>query len=136
MTAGLQGVEELLARWNNHTRPETTSTPVADFVAQARRTPDALALVAGEIRLTYRELSGRVFAVARHLREQGVRAEDVVGIGMPRSAEMVIAVLGVMVAGGAFVPVDPAWPAQRRDQVLAQARAKLVLTELPSGTDD
>jgi amino acid adenylation domain-containing protein/non-ribosomal peptide synthase protein (TIGR01720 family) len=131
MTAGLQGVEELLARWNNHTLPETTSTAVADFVAQARRTPDALALVAGETRLTYRELSGRVFAVARHLRARGVRAEDVVGIGMPRSAEMVIAVLGVMVAGGAFVPVDPAWPAQRREQVLAEARAKVVLTELP-----
>ncbi|MEU8611698.1 amino acid adenylation domain-containing protein, partial [Actinoplanes sp. NPDC048791] len=133
MTAGLQGVEELLARWNNHTRPATTSTAVADFAAQVRRTPDALALVAGETRLTYRELSGRVYAVARHLREQGVQAEDVVGIGMPRSADMVIAVLGVMVAGGAFVPVDPAWPAQRREQVLAEARAALVLTELPPG---
>ncbi|MEU8231341.1 amino acid adenylation domain-containing protein [Actinoplanes sp. NPDC048967] len=133
MTAGLQGVEELLARWNNHTRPATTSTAVADFAAQARRTPDALALVAGETRLTYRELSGRVHAVARHLRERGVRAEDVVGIGMPRSADMVIAVLGVMAAGGAFVPVDPAWPAQRREQVLAEARAALVLTELPPG---
>ncbi|RSM40072.1 non-ribosomal peptide synthetase, partial [Actinoplanes sp. ATCC 53533] len=128
MTAGLQGVEELLARWNNHTRPEITSTAVADFVAQAGRTPEALALVAGETRLTYRELSGRVFAVARHLRERGVRAEDVVGIGMPRSAEMVVALLGVMVAGGAFVPVDPAWPDQRREQVLAEARAKLTLT--------
>jgi len=133
MTAGLQGVEELLARWNNHTRPEIISTAVADFVAQVGRTPEALALVAGETRLTYRELSGRVFAVARHLRERGVRAEDVVGIGMPRSAEMVIAVLGVMVAGGAFVPVDPAWPDQRREQVLAEARAKLVLTDLPEG---
>ena len=136
MTAGLQGVEELLARWNNHTRPETTSTAVAGFVAQAARTPDALALVAGETRLTYRELSGRVFAVAQHLRDLGVRAEDVVGIGMPRSAEMVVAVLGVMVAGGAFVPVDPAWPARRREQVLAEARARLVLTDLPPGAAD
>ncbi|MEU7905178.1 amino acid adenylation domain-containing protein [Actinoplanes sp. NPDC049118] len=128
MTAGLQGFEELLARWNNHTRPATTSTVVADFIAQAGRTPDALALVAGETRLTYRELSGRVHAVARHLRERGVGPEDTVGIGMPRGAEMVVAVLAVMVAGGAFVPVDPAWPARRREQVLAGARVRLTLT--------
>nr|BFE75851.1 hypothetical protein GCM10020092_091520 [Actinoplanes digitatis] len=129
MTAGLQGFEELLARWNNHTRPETTSTVVADFIAQAGRTPDALALVAGETRLTYRELSGRVHGVARHLRERGIGAEDTVGIGMPRGAEMVVAVLAVMVAGGAFVPVDPAWPDRRREQVLAGARVRLTLSE-------
>ncbi|MEV4642534.1 amino acid adenylation domain-containing protein [Actinoplanes sp. NPDC049548] len=128
MTAGLQDVAGLLARWNDHTSPATTSTVVDAFAAQAARTPDALALVAGDTRLTYRELSGRVYALARDLRSRGIGTEDVVGIGMPRSAEMVIAVLATMVAGAAFVPVDPAWPAQRREQVLAEARAKTVLT--------
>ncbi|UQU63541.1 amino acid adenylation domain-containing protein [Couchioplanes caeruleus] len=126
MTAGLQ----------DHTRPATTATVVAAFRDQAARTPDALALVAGETRLTYAELSGRVHALARDLGARGVGPEDVVGIGMPRSAEMVIAVLATMVAGGAFVPVDPAWPHRRREQVLADARAKLVLTaaDVPAGT--
>ncbi|MEV8508041.1 amino acid adenylation domain-containing protein [Actinoplanes sp. NPDC051475] len=128
MTAGLQDIEGLLARWNDHTSPATTSTVVDAFAAQAARTPEALALVAGDTRLTYRELSGRVYALARDLRTGGIGAEDVVGIGMLRSAEMVIAVLATMAAGAAFVPVDPAWPAQRREQVLAEARAATVLT--------
>ncbi|WP_306208569.1 non-ribosomal peptide synthetase [Actinoplanes sp. RD1] len=131
MTAGLQGIDDLLERWNNHTRPAETSTVVAAFLAQAARTPEALALVAGETRLTYAELSGRVHALAARLRERGIGPEDVVGVGMPRSAEMVIAVLGIMVAGAAFVPVDPAWPGQRRAQVLNEAGATITLT----GTD-
>src|SRR4051794_38082558 len=98
MTAGLQDIEGLLARWNDHTSPATTSTVVDAFAAQAAQTPDALALVAGDTRLTYRELSGRVYALARDLRTRGIGTEDVVGIGMPRSAEMVIAVLATMVA--------------------------------------
>ncbi|GAA2560298.1 non-ribosomal peptide synthetase [Winogradskya consettensis] len=163
MTAGLQGIESSLARWNNHTTPAEVSTVVDAFVAEVARHPQALALVAGETRLTYGELGERVFALARQLRERGIgtpgpgsgsagsvsgsvsgsdgggvvgnRAEDVVGVGMPRSAEMVIAVLGIMVAGAAFVPVDPAWPEQRREQVLAEAGAKLVLTaaDIPAG---
>ncbi|WP_067497203.1 non-ribosomal peptide synthetase, partial [Actinoplanes sp. TFC3] len=128
MTAGLQGIEDSLARWNNHTTPAGISTVVEAFLAQAARHPGALALVAGETRWTYAQLSGRVCALARRLQADGVGAEDVVGVGMPRSAEMVVAVLGIMVAGAAFVPVDPAWPDQRREQVLAEARAKLVLT--------
>ncbi|MFI7597372.1 amino acid adenylation domain-containing protein [Actinoplanes sp. NPDC049681] len=127
MTVGLQDIEGLLARWNDHTSPAATSTVVDAFAAQATETPDALALVAGDTRLTYRELSGRVYALARDLRTRGIGTEDVVGIGMARSAEMVIAVLATMVAGAAFVPVDPAWPARRREQVLAEARAAITL---------
>src|SRR6188472_4165773 len=114
MTAGLRRETsigerlELLACWNDATEPSETSDVVAAFTAQLARTPEALALVAGGARLTYAELGGRVFGLARWLRSRGVAAEDVIGIGMPRSAEMVVAVLAVLVAGGAFVPVDPA----------------------------
>ncbi len=134
MTAGLRQETsiaerlELLARWNNHSQPGETSDVVTAFIEQVARTPQALALVSGDERYTYAELGARVFGLARWLRERGIGAEDVVGIGMPRSAEMVIGVLGVLVSGGAFVPVDPAWPAQRREQVLAEARTTLVLT--------
>src|SRR5690242_4382495 len=107
------------------TAPTTITTVAELFLAQAARTPEAVALVAGETRLTYRELAERVAQLAHHLRERGLRAEDVVAISTPRSAEMVVGVLAVLVAGGAFVPVDPAWPLERRRGVRADARAGL-----------
>ncbi|TDE41877.1 amino acid adenylation domain-containing protein, partial [Nonomuraea mesophila] len=99
-------------------------TTIADlFIDQVRRTPRAPAVVAPGARLTYAELGARVFQLARHLHGQGLRPEEVVAVTSPRSAEMVVAVLAIMVAGGAFVPVDPAWPRARRDQVMAEAGA-------------
>ncbi|MBL8927543.1 MAG: amino acid adenylation domain-containing protein [Pseudonocardia sp.] len=115
---------ERLADWNNAGEPEARSTVAELFTRQVRRSPATLALVApGGVRLTYGELGARVFRLARALRKRGLTAEDVVGIAVPRSAEMVVGVLAVLVAGGAFVPVDPAWPDLRRRQVLADARA-------------
>ena len=134
MTAGLRQETSIaerlaqLARWNDATTPASTTDVVSAFVAQARRTPDAPALVGGDVRLTYAELAARVFGVARRLREDGVGPEDVVGVGIARSAEMVIAVLGVLAAGAAFVPVDQAWPQRRRRQVEAEARVRRTLT--------
>jgi len=119
---------DLLARWNDATPAPPTLGVAAAFVEQVRRTPEGLALVFRDERLTYAELGARVFGVARQLRARGVGAEDVVGIEMPRSAEMVVAVLAVLVAGGAFVPVDPAWPELRRRQVRDEARAEVTLT--------
>lgn len=117
-----------LEYWNDVSVPAATTTVAALFTAQVRATPDAPALVAPEGRLTYRELGTRVFQLARALRAAGLGPEDIVGIRLARSAEMVIAVLAVMVAGGAFVPVEPSWPEARRRQVLAEARARLVVT--------
>ncbi|QNA77333.1 amino acid adenylation domain-containing protein [Streptomyces sp. So13.3] len=114
----------------------TTITTVADlFIAQVSRTPEAVALVAGDVRLTYRELGDRVHQLAHRLGELGLRSEEVVAISTPRSPEMVVGVLAVMVAGGAFVPVDPAWPQERRRQVRADAQARLVIAA-PGGELD
>src|ERR1700761_8143117 len=99
------------------TAPSTITTVADLFLAQAARTPDAPALIAGEVRLSYRELAGRVAQLAHRLRELGLAAEARVAISTPRAAEMVVGVLAVLVAGGAFVPVDPFWPAERRRQV-------------------
>ena len=112
------------------TEPFHRSTVAALFTAQVRRTPDALAVVAGQTRLSYAELGARVFQLARSLRRRGLADEEIVGIAVPRSAEMVVGVLAAMVAGGAFVPLDPAWPAQRRRQVLADAAVTHVLDDL------
>ncbi|WP_462188543.1 MULTISPECIES: amino acid adenylation domain-containing protein [unclassified Frankia] len=113
---------------NDASLPARASTVAHLFTAQARRSPGATAVVAPGVRLTYRELGARVFQLARALRAQGLGPEDIVGIRLVRSAEMIVAVLAVMVAGGAFVPVEPAWPDQRRRRVLANARARLIVT--------
>jgi len=121
------GIVELLDRWNDRSSPTTTATVPELFARTVRRTPDALALVDGTRRLTYRDLSVKVGQLAARLRRSGLPAEGVVAICMPRSAGMVIAVLASMVAGGAFVPVDPQWPAGRRERVVADSSARIAL---------
>ncbi|MFF5983014.1 amino acid adenylation domain-containing protein [Streptomyces olindensis] len=98
------------------------------FLDQARRTPDAPALVTGAETVTFRELADRAGALARVLAEAGVDTEKRVAIVLPRSVEMVVALHAVALAGGAFVPVDPAHPAERIAQTLADAAPELVLT--------
>ncbi|KAA0102330.1 non-ribosomal peptide synthetase [Mycolicibacterium sp. P1-18] len=118
---------DLLREWNDATWPDTTTTVPAAFARQVDRTPDALAVVAGDVRLTYRELADRAYQLANHLRAAGVEHEQMVAIALPRSAEMVVAAMAILAAGGAFVPVDPQWPAERRQQVLADTRATSVV---------
>ena len=128
-------ISELHERWNDRTTPTTTATVPELFAAAARSTPDALALVDGRTRLTYRELSVKVGELAQRLRQSGLPAEGVVAIGMSRSAEMVVSVLATMAAGGAFVPVDPHWPETRRRQVSADASVHIALTAADDRTD-
>ncbi|GAA3628096.1 hypothetical protein GCM10022223_51760 [Kineosporia mesophila] len=117
-----------LEEFNDLSLPPETFTVPDLFTAQVRRTPHAPALVAPEGRFTYAELGTRVFQLARTLRAQGLGPEDMVGVRFQRSAEMVVSVLAIMVAGGAFVPIDPAWPTLRRRKVLSDARARFVVS--------
>ncbi|GFG49808.1 non-ribosomal peptide synthetase [Mycolicibacterium agri] len=121
MTTHSPDIEDLLDEWNNHSTPDQTSTVPALFAAQAVATPDAVAVVHNGRTLTYRELSERVAQLANTLCDRSFPAESVVAVGVPRSAEMVVCVLAAMMAGTAFVPLDPSWPAHRRRQVLADA---------------
>ncbi|HEV3048981.1 MAG TPA: amino acid adenylation domain-containing protein, partial [Longimicrobium sp.] len=98
------------------------------FLAQAERTPEAVAVVSGDERLTYAQLERRANRLAHALRARGVGPERLVGICMERSAEMVVAVLGVLKAGGAYVPLDPGYPRQRLAYMAADAGVDLVLT--------
>jgi amino acid adenylation domain-containing protein len=125
-----------LAEWNDTTPPSNTTTVAAMFAQAVQAHPDALALVADarngqSVQLTYTELATRVDQLAHHLLERGLTAEQVVAVHLPRSAEMVVAVLAIMVAGGAFVPVDPEWPEERRRQVLGDAGAVMMVTAAP-----
>ncbi|HEX8363580.1 MAG TPA: amino acid adenylation domain-containing protein, partial [Longimicrobium sp.] len=97
------------------------------FEAQAERTPDAIALVYGDCSLTYAELNTRANRLAHHLRERGVGTDTRVAVLVPRSAELVIAELAVLKAGAAYVPVDPAFPAERIAFMVADSASPVVL---------
>ncbi len=106
-----------------------TDRLVPDLVADvAAARPDAVALVCGELRLTYRQLLDRADALAARLRARGVRAGSRVGLLLPRSAEMGIAALAVLRAGGAYVPLDPANPTARLAHMLDVSGTALLLT--------
>lgn len=99
------------------------------FEAQAARTPDAIALVYEDEQLTYAQLNARSNQLAHYLRTLGVGAETLVGVCTDRSLEMVIALLGVLKAGGAYLPLDPSYPSERLSFMLADAQAPLLLTQ-------
>ncbi|SEP37586.1 non-ribosomal peptide synthetase [Amycolatopsis saalfeldensis] len=113
---------------------EVPSTPVridAAFRAVAARTPELVALTDGEVSLTYQELDERSDAVASGLRALGVSDGDRVGVCLERTAELVVTLLGVLKAGAAYVPTDPAYPAERLAYTAQNADLELVLTRLP-----
>ncbi len=99
------------------------------FAAQARRTPDAVAVEAGGTPVSYAGLDARADALAARLAELGVGPETRVGVCMERSAEMVAALLAVLKAGGAYVPLDPAYPAERLAYMLADSAVPVLLTQ-------
>ena len=98
--------EQVVSEWNQTQRANAAWPCLPEFAAQAARTPEALAVSGLEQELSYRELNGRANQLAGQLREWGVGLESKVGILMERSAEMVVALLGVLKAGGAYVPVE------------------------------
>ncbi|MCK9815709.1 amino acid adenylation domain-containing protein [Pseudomonas sp. MAFF 302046] len=99
------------------------------FEAQARLTPHALAVQAGDQRLSYRELNERANQLAHHLREQGVGVDSRVAICVERGPGMVIGLLAILKAGGAYVPLDPNHPAQRLAWLLEDCAPVAVLVE-------
>jgi non-ribosomal peptide synthetase component F len=101
------------------------------FEAQVERTPDAVAVVYNEHRLTYRELNGRANQLAHYLRRQGVTAETRVGISVERSLDMLVGILGILKAGAAYVPLDPEYPRDRLSFMLEETQAPVLLTQQP-----
>ncbi|HEX8904802.1 MAG TPA: amino acid adenylation domain-containing protein, partial [Longimicrobiaceae bacterium] len=99
------------------------------FEAQARRTPDAVAVTCERESLTYRELDARANRIARHLRRLGVGPEVRVAIGVERGIEMIASLMAVLKAGGAYVPLDPAYPAERLAFTLRDAAAQVLVTQ-------
>ncbi|HEX8297142.1 MAG TPA: non-ribosomal peptide synthetase [Chthoniobacteraceae bacterium] len=98
------------------------------FEAQAARSPYAAALILADEELSYASLNQRANQLADFLREQGVASESAVGVSLPRSFSQIVAVLAILKAGAGYVPLDPALPAARRSQMIADAGIGLVLT--------
>ncbi|KFA88774.1 peptide synthetase [Archangium violaceum Cb vi76] len=122
--------QQLLVDWNDTTAPFPAELCLHELVRQqAARTPEALAVVAGDVRLTYRELESRAHQLALHLRALGVGPEVRVGLCVERSADMVVGVLGILEAGGAYVPLDPAYPRERLGFLLEDARSPVIVTQ-------
>jgi amino acid adenylation domain-containing protein len=99
------------------------------FEAQAARTPQAVAVVFEDLELTYEELELRANQIARRLQQLGVGPNRFVAICVERSLEMVVGLLGILKAGGTYVPVDPDYPAERIEFMLADAAAPVLLTQ-------
>ncbi|MEA2692905.1 MAG: hypothetical protein QOJ16_2292, partial [Acidobacteriota bacterium] len=109
------------------------------FAAQAATAPEALAVVAREGRLTYRQLDRRANHLAHRLRRAGVGPESLVGIAAERSLEGIVGLLAILKAGGAYLPLDPTYPAERLAFMIADAGASVILAQpdlaaaLPTG---
>ncbi|MDQ8728327.1 non-ribosomal peptide synthetase [Bradyrhizobium sp. LHD-71] len=104
-------------------------TVVAQIEATAARSPSALALVCGKEEISYGELNARANRLARRLRRHGIGPDRLVGLALGRSADMLVALLAVLKAGGAYLPLDPDYPAGRLVHMLRDSGARLVLTQ-------
>lgn len=121
---------KLLMQWNNTTRDYGEPLCLDQlFAHQVEKTPNNVAISFDYTLLTYRELDERANQVAHYLKNNGIGANDIVGIFMERSLEMVIAIYGIIKAGGAYLPLEPELPDQRLSFILEETKAKVVLTQ-------
>ena len=121
--------QRMLVDWNKTAAEYPREKCVHElFAAQAAATPKAVAVVFGDESLTYEELNWRANQLAHHLKFLGAGPETLVAISMERSLEMVIALLGTLKAGAAYVPLDPSFPAERLRFMLDDSKALLLLT--------
>jgi len=122
--------EQLLVTWNQTAQDFPRHLGVHHlFEAQVQRTPEAIALVSEGQHLSYQQLNERANQLAHHLQQLGVQPQDLLGICLERSPEMLIALLGVLKAGAAYVPLDPAYPAERLAFMIQDSHLRLLLTQ-------
>lgn len=120
--------ERMVGQWNATATDPAPALLPEFFAAQAARTPDATALVSGDNRISFSCLEARARQLARYLTGHGVGPETRVAVALPRSADSVVALLAILEAGGTYVPVDAAYPAERIEHMLADSAPVLLLT--------
>ncbi|MEU6221870.1 amino acid adenylation domain-containing protein, partial [Streptomyces sp. NPDC047022] len=130
---------QVLTEWNATDRRLPRGLVPQLFQARAARTPDAVAVACGGDELSFAELDARANRLAHYLAAQGVGAESLVGLCLPRGVDALVALLAVWKAGAAYVPLDPEYPAERIAFMLSDSRASVllglaeILDELPLG---
>jgi len=130
---------DLLSQEENEQLLETFNNTKADypydklfhelFEEQVEKTPDRIALVYGNEQMTYSQVNKKANQLARQLREKGVKNESIVGIMADRSIEMVVSLLAVLKAGGAYLPIDPEYPQDRIEYMLYDSEVSILLTQ-------
>ncbi|MCI3927853.1 non-ribosomal peptide synthetase [Streptomyces sp. AN091965] len=121
--------EQLLVAVND-TAAETPELTIPGlFERQVAAVPDKTAVTYGDVAYTYAELDARSSRLARELANRGVGPETVVGLALPRSADLVTGMLAILKAGGAYLPIDPKYPSTRLDFILSDTRPTLILTD-------
>ncbi|MEO3855069.1 amino acid adenylation domain-containing protein [Acrocarpospora sp. B8E8] len=118
----------ILESWGETESVDEQSTFVELFQQQVARVPTDTAVICGDEQLSYAQLDARTDQLARHLIANGIGPEQVVAMALPRSVEMVVAIVATLKAGGAYLPIDLAYPAERISYMLADAEPALVLT--------
>lgn len=122
-------LHQLLVEWNNTQAYYPQDKCIHQlFESIAQQNPDAVALVFGDKKLSYKELNIRSNKLAHYLKKLGVEAEVLVGLCVERSFDMVIGMLGILKAGGAYVPLDPSYPSERLNFMLEDAQVSVLLT--------
>ncbi|MCC5667073.1 amino acid adenylation domain-containing protein [Nostoc sp. CHAB 5784] len=122
--------QELLKSWNQTTQKYSSQQCIHQlFEAQVEKTPDAVAVIQENKQLTYRELNQRANQLAHYLKKLGVKPEVLVGICLERSITMIVGLLGILKAGGVYVPLDPAYPQQRLAFMISDSRVSVLLTQ-------
>lgn len=126
-------VSQLLHEWNHTARNYSRDKCIHELIEdQVIRTPDSVALLEGYREVTYVELNRRANQLALHLRSAGVGPDQLVGIYLPRSVNMLVAMLAILKAGGAYVPLDPDYPTERLRFIVRDAQLAIVISHTPS----
>ena len=121
---------KILYDFNNTKTDYPKDKTIAElFEEQAKKTPNNVAVVFGMQKLTYKELNEKANSLAYYLRKNGIKTNDLVGIMVNRSLEMIIGMLAVLKAGGAYIPIDPTYPKDRIEYMLKNSNSKLLLTQ-------
>ncbi len=124
--------QKMLVDWNQTAVTHPTHQTIHQlFEEQAAKTPNATAVIFGDEQISYADLNQRANQLARHLQTMGVSSGKFIGIFLDRSVEVIIAMLGVLKAGGAYLPLDPAYPSERLAFMLADVQPTILLTNQP-----